>query len=127
MSGYETEMLLVKVLTDLGYVVNQEPQSIASNIRSRFDMIIEKDDDKFVVEIKKGFLGVEHFRNLLAHKECFDEYINLGYKVLLICDKDKVDKRLINNLEKMDVIIWDINKIIETQKELYSLPKNIKE
>ena len=54
-------------------------------------------------------------------------HIKEGYKVMLICDKDKVEKRLIKNLEKMDVIVWDINKIVETQKKLYSLQKNIKE
>lgn len=123
MTGYETEALIAKILIDLGYKVDQQ-YAIENYKRTIIDMIIHKDDEHFVLEIKKGRLGIEYFRNLVVNKESYDSFINLGYKVILICDKDKVNKTIINNLEKMDIIIWDFNKIIETQKHLYMLPKS---
>ncbi len=123
-SGYEIELLLVEIFEDLGYVVNRDFYFSNDKNRTVFDMMLEKGDEKFIVEIKLGQVGVQRFRNMLLYANPYQDYVENGYKMILICDKDKIEKKLIKNLESIHIIVWDIDVIKKVQKKLYSLPKN---
>lgn len=116
--GYKTELLLIDIFEKLGYKVIREDNNVVS-----YDMLLEKDNEKFVVEIKVGKIGTSYFENILEYNP-YTDLLEAGYKVVLICEKDKINKRLLNKLETEGIIVWDLDIIKNTQKDIYKFPEN---
>jgi hypothetical protein len=104
--GYKAEMLAKELFSKMGYNIIDQKQ-IINNFKP--DFIVEKNNQKYVVEVKMGNKRIKNFKRFIKN-ELIKPFKEKGYKFILFHFQriiDEEDKLLISEYRKDRIMVWD--------------------